>query len=146
MHALIYRSIINCNIMQSTWLFRCVGVTDAAAAELSFLLYVELGCSAAAALAATLHMLLTTRTSRWAAAVDYQLAWVALAAAAGIHCMQVASDRIYLAADAGAGNPKHIRHIVEIVLMSLCLVADLLSGLLLCFSPRPRLAGDGEQV
>jgi len=58
------------------------------------------------ALTATpLHKLLTGRTTtttdHWAANVVDALAWVALAATAGIHYMQVASDRIYLAANPG---------------------------------------------
>jgi hypothetical protein len=121
---------------QSTWLFRCVTLTDAAAAEVSLLLYGELLCSAAAALAAPLHMLLTTTattTSRmrscWGA-VD-ALAWVALAATAGIHCMEVAYDRIFLAADAG---DTYI--FVDVVLSSIYVAVDLLAGVLLCCSPR----------
>jgi hypothetical protein len=99
---------------QSTWLFRCVTLTDAAAAEVSLLLYGELLCSAAAALAAPLHM-----------------AWVALAATAGIHCMEVAYDRIFLAADAG---DTYI--FVDVVLSSIYVAVDLLAGVLLCCSPR----------
>jgi hypothetical protein len=86
---------------QSTWLFRCVTLTDAAAAEVSLL-----------------HMPL-------------HMAWVALAATAGIHCMEVAYDRIFLAADAG---DTYI--FVDVVLSSIYVAVDLLAGVLLCCSPR----------
>jgi len=121
-----------------------LALTDTAAAELSALLDGGLWCSAAASLAALLPMLLTevrsmttscTCTSRscgrWAAAAVDALAWVALAATAGIHCMEVAYDRIFLAADAG---DTYI--FVDVVLSSIYVAVDLLAGVLLCCSPR----------
>ncbi|CAD6245980.1 unnamed protein product [Miscanthus lutarioriparius] len=127
---------------KSTWLFRCVALTEAAAAELSFLLYGQLLCSAAVVLAAPLHMVLTTRTSttsRWTPAVD-ALAWVALAATAGMHYTVVASDRIFLAADPGDTDI-----IVDVVFASVCLAVNLLvAGFLLCCSPRRLELGEHQ--
>ena len=59
------------------------------------------------------------------------LAWVALTATAGIHCMEVAYDRIFPAADAG---DTYI--FVDVVLSSIYVAVDLLAGVLLCCSPR----------
>jgi len=138
---------------ESTWVFRCLALTDTAAAELSALLDGGLWCSAAASLAALLPMLLTevrsmttscTCTScscgRWAAAAVDALAWVAVAATAGVHCMEVASGIIGLAA-----HPVDNTYLyVDVVLAAVCLPVDLLAGLILWCSlvPRPRQLGE----
>jgi len=111
----------------------------------SALLHGEIWCIAAVALAAPpLHKLLTGRTTttgRWPAGAVDALAWMTLAATAGIHYLQVASERIYLAADPGES---YFFVNVVVVVVSGCLAVDLLlAGFLLCCR-FPRRLGLGE--
>ncbi|CAL5037194.1 unnamed protein product [Urochloa decumbens] len=87
----------------SSWWFRCVELTEAAAAEASALVRGELWCSLPQAWAVAVALLLTGRRRRsrsrccWA----WTLAVVALAATAASHYMEGRADRIFLAAAPG---------------------------------------------
>ncbi|CAN6172814.1 unnamed protein product [Urochloa humidicola] len=122
----------------SNWLFRCVELTEAAAAEASALVRGEIWCSApqAAAAAVALVLLLTGRRRRsrsrcrWA----WALAVVALAATAASHYMEARVDRIFLAA---APGDAYIT--ADIVMGFFLMILDLLGFLCLL------ILGDGEE-